>query len=77
MENYLYLNAGIIQQSDDRSLLTMDAIRQWGVEVGNSVIKAKTAAKEVEAEKVETDEYQTYRDIFSAHPTFKSSLFFM
>jgi hypothetical protein len=57
MENYLLLNAGAIQQSEDHSLISMEAIRKWGAEVGNTVLKGKTAAKEVELEKIESNEY--------------------
>lgn len=46
------MNCSQIQGSNDPSLLSFDTIKKWGAEVGNNVLKAKTAsAKEVEIEK--------------------------
>ena len=52
-------------------MLSMERIKKWGVDVGNNIIKQKkTDPKSAEADKVETDEYQTYREVFESHPTF-------
>jgi hypothetical protein len=75
IENYLIMNSEQIENSTDHSLLHLDTIKKWGAETGNTIIKAKTATKEVEAEKIESDEYQTYREIFENHPTFKGTPF--
>jgi hypothetical protein len=65
LENYLNINAGQIQGSSDPNLLSLDTIKKWGAEVGNNIIKVKTASpKEAEQEKVDSDEYQTYKEIF-------------
>ena len=61
IENYLIHNAETVEASSDANLLSLDSIRKWGAEVGNNLLKGKTQAKEVESEKPETDEYQTYR----------------
>lgn len=73
MENYFLLNSAQIQQTEDTSLLSLETIHRWGAEVGNSLLKSKTAPKEAEVSKVENDELQTYREIFANHPTFKST----
>ena len=53
-------------------------MKKWGAEVGNNLLKKKnTGSKEAEVEKVEADEYQTYKEVFENHPTFKSTLLFI
>lgn len=47
MENYFIINSALIQGSNDIGLLSMDSIMEWGTEVGGTLIKKKTAAKEV------------------------------
>ena len=74
MENYLALNQKQIKESKDRKVLSFDTIKKWGAEVGSNIIKEKkTSPQEKEVEKAETDEYQTYKEIFENHPTFKGN----
>ena len=43
-------------------MLHLDAIKKWGAEAGNTIVKAKTVSpKVVEAEKAEVDELQTFK----------------
>ena len=55
IENYFLLNSTQIQQSQDTSMLSLETIHRWGAEVGNSLLKSKTAPKEAEVSKVEND----------------------
>lgn len=36
-------------------------------------MKMKVKGKEVETEKADADEYETYKQLFADHPTFKST----
>lgn len=76
LENYLVINLKQIKESKDKKILSFDTIKKWGAEVGSNLIKdKKTSPQEKEVEKAETDEYQTYKEIFENHPTFKGTIF--
>ena len=76
IENYLTYNAADIEESKDAEALSMERMKKWGAEVGNNLIKkAKVTSREAEAEKAESEEFQTYRDIFESHPTFAGKSF--
>ena len=68
------MNQDQIKESKDKKMLSFDTIKKWGAEVGSNLIKEKKVSpKEKEVEKAETDEYQTYKEIFESHPTFKGT----